>query len=602
PPDPVFLPAELEVLGVPESYRLQRVDQDVAPNSSLHARSETFLLLRAGSQPLLQATYPPFSTRQVTGTPAPSGSAAWAIRAVSLESSVSPAEPVARNWDSSRDWDHSKAQDLPCVTLHAHHRGRVARGTCHLQAPLGVCVVELEIPPRWFSPASLHSHRSRRRDFDPLEPPERPEAAELRYSVGECGGREREAPRFLGTLELRAGEPERRQEVRLDEKVLLRVPNVPLRPGQRFTATIALRHNFTADSLTLRIKAKKGLQVVSAHPAIPSAWSVHLERSRSPKHSTAVVSCRRLQDIPAVPDSSRVAEPAAFLHLDVAVENGTGGLAPARPLTWQVEYPGQDPEAQKDKLVWEIQVSERDVRALVPLVQELEILNTAPLTGIPRVIPVKLVAVEAGGGVSELTDPVGCESADKQVLQVSPAVPSLCRLTWEIPMEFRVPLQVSDSCDLVFVGGKESRGARGARVDFWARRLRAELSFSVWAPLLPLRVQLGDPILEQLRGWRLPGGPDSAVVESEDPAEEPERRARGCRPQFQRTGLRVLAHFVAHPLDGGRHLSYLPGPEWLLDVTHLVAARTRVQDPRVASLEEGAVVVGREPGVTSVEV
>lgn len=91
-------------------------------------------------------------------------------------------------------------------------------------------------------------------------------------------------------------------------------------------------------------------------------------------------------------------------------------------------------------------------------------------------------------------------------------------------------------------------------------------------------------------------------MESEDLAEEPERRARGCRPQFQRTGLRVLAHFVAHPLDGGRHLSYLPGPEWLLDVTHLVAARTRVQDPRVASLEAGAVVVGREPGVTSVEV
>ncbi|NXU41043.1 T132A protein, partial [Drymodes brunneopygia] len=606
PPDPVFLPAELEVLGVPESYRLQRVDQDVAPNSSLHTRSETFLLLHAGSQPLFQATYPPFSTRQVTGTPvspappqsilipttipvslqevpmeSPPGSAAWAIRAVSLESSVSPAEPVARqdhpgNWDSSRDWDHSRAQNLPCVTLHAHHRGRVAQGTCRLQAPLGVCVVELEIPPRWFSPGSHHFHRSHRRDSNPLEPPEHPEPAELLYSVGECRGQEREAPRFLGMLELRAGEPERQQEVRLDEKVLLRVPSVSLRPGQRFTATIALRHNFTADSLTLRVKAKKGLQVFSARPAIPGTWSAHLERSRGSKHSTAVVTCRRLGDIPAIPDSSRVSEPAVFLHLDVAVENGTGGLA--RPLTWQVEYPGQDPEAQKDKLVWEIQVSERDVRALVPLVQELEILNTAPLTGIPRVIPVKLVTVEAGGGVSELTDPVGCESADKQVLQVS------------------------DSCDLVFVGGKESRGARGARVDFWARRLRAELSFSVWAPLLPLRVQLGDPILEQVRGWRLPGGPDSAVVESEDPAEEPERRARGCRPQFQRTGLRVLAHFVAHPLDGGRHLSYLPGPEWLLDVTHLVATRTRVQDPRVASLEAGAVVVGREPGVTSVEV
>ncbi|NXF54172.1 T132A protein, partial [Oceanites oceanicus] len=254
----------------------------------------------------------------------------------------------------------------------------------------------------------------------------------------------------------------------------------------------------------------------------------------------------------------RVADSAAFLHLDLAVENGTGGLAPARPLTWQVEYPGQDPEAQKDKLVWEIQVSERDVRALVPLVQELEILNTAPLTGVPRTVPVKLVAVEAGGGVTELTEPPGCESADKQVLQVS------------------------DACDAVFVGGKESRGARGARVDFWSRRLHASLRFTIWAPLLPLRVQLGDTALEQVRGWRLPGSPESAPADVEEPGEEAERRARGCRPQYQRTALRVLAHFVAHPLDGGRHLAYLPSPDWLLDVTHLVAGWTRVQDPRVA--------------------
>lgn len=66
--------------------------------------------------------------------------------------------------------------------------------------------------------------------------------------------------------------------------------------------------------------------------------------------------------------------------------------------------------------------------------------------------------------------------------------------------------------------------------------------------------------------------------------------------------MQVLAHFAAHPLDGGRPLAYLPGPAWLLDVTSLVAARTRVQDPRVAALEPGPVVVGREPGVTSVEV
>ncbi|CAM9487478.1 unnamed protein product [Bubo scandiacus] len=589
PPDPIYLPADLEVLGVPEYYRLQRVDQDLPANTSLHARRETYLLLRhdSATQPLVQATYPPFSTRQEVPMETPlgrDGSVPWAIRAVSLESAVSPAEPFARvlfhlqgpDWlpreqehpgekehpgvrEHPRGQEHPRERDLPCVTLHAHHRGRVARGTCRLQAPLGVCVVELEIPPRWFSPASP-TPRSRRRAAEPPGRPEPPEPVELHYGVvgpGECGragGRERsrggEARRYLGTLELRASEPARRQEVRLDDKVLLRVPDATLRPGQRFTATVALRHNFTADQLTLRIKAKKGLQVVGARPGVPTAWSTQLERTRGPKHSTVVVTCRRSEDARG---GWRAADSAAFLHLDLAVENGTGGLAPARPLTWQVEYPGQDPEAQKDKLVWEIQVSERDVRALVPLVQR-------------------------GGGVAELTEPLGCESADKQVLQVS------------------------DACDAVFVGGKESRGARGARVDFWARRLHASLRFTVWAPLLPLRVQLGDTTLEQVRGWRLPGGPESAPAEAEDTGEEAERRARGCRPQYQRTALRVLAHFVAHPLDGGRHLTYLPSPEWLLDVTHLVANRTWVQDPRVASLEGGTVVVGREPGVTSVEV
>ena len=147
-------------------------------------------------------------------------------------------------------------------------------------------------------------------------------------------------------------------------------------------------------------------------------------------------------------------------------------------------------------------------------------MNTAPLTGVPRSVPVKLVTVEAGGGVAELTEPAGCESADKQVLQVSenlgvtpthphPPYPPGGAARSRYP-SLRAPhsTQVSDACDAVLVGGKESRGARGARVDFWARRLHASLRFTVWAPLLPLRVQLGDTALEQVRGWRLPGGPE----------------------------------------------------------------------------------------------
>lgn len=66
------------------------------------------------------------------------------------------------------------------------------------------------------------------------------------------------------------------------------------------------------------------------------------------------------------------------------------------------------------------------------------------------------------------------------------------------------PPQVSEACDAVFVTGEESLGARGVRVDFWWRRLRASLRLTVWAPLLPLRIELTDTTLEQVRGWRVP--------------------------------------------------------------------------------------------------
>ncbi|XP_074810725.1 transmembrane protein 132A isoform X1 [Natator depressus] len=607
PHDLVYLPAELKVLDIPDHFRLQRVDRYLPGNASLGSRSETYLLLhrRPTAKPVIQATYLPFTAQQVVPAADPHhryGSAAWDVRAVSIEGTVSPAEPYARVLFhlKGQDWLPGR-HDLPCVSLHAFHQTRAVHGACRLQAPLGVCVVELEFPPRWFSATHPSAH-SRRRAAEPARPSER---AELYYSLGtvetsaECsyaGPQERPRPgaegtkerlHYVGAVELRGTDPPRRQEVRLDDNVLIRVPDMALRPGQLFTATLILQQNFTANLLTLRIKVKKGLQVLAARPAVPEAWTAKLDKFKGSKHHTAVVTCRRLD---AHQLAWRAADFPEFLYLDLAVENGTSGLASTRPVTWQVEYPGQDPEAEKDKMVWEIQVSERDVRALVPLVKEQEIVNTAPLTGIPLAVPVKLVAVEMGGAVFEVTEQMGCESANKQVLKMC------CSSCPPGP-------QVTDTCNSVYVGGKENRGDRGARVDFWFRRLHASLLFTVWVPLLPLRIELTDTTLEQVRGWRVPGAtPDSGLAEPEEAGEEAEKRARGCRLQYQRAGVRFLAHFVAHPLDGGWHLTYMPSSDWLLDVSHLVGGQAKVQDPRVATLEGGSVVIGREPGVTSVEV
>lgn len=120
----------------------------------------------------------------------------------------------------------------------------LATATVSLQPSLGACVVELEFPSHWFSRGSA----TRVELAYTLEP-----AAE---GPGGCGPGGEEDPREqalpVGDVELRPADPPPYQEVPLDEAVTLRVPDVPVRPGQLFSATLLLRHNFTAGVLTLR--------------------------------------------------------------------------------------------------------------------------------------------------------------------------------------------------------------------------------------------------------------------------------------------------------------------------------------------------------------
>lgn len=130
-----------------------------------------------------------------------------------------------------------------------------------------MCVVELELPPRWFSPPLGTLHR---RSEDSVTPTLR---AELYYRLESTlpGKVHRECPHvraqqrphpgtesskeqlhYVGPVDIRVMSPPRRQEVRLDDNVMVRVPDTALRPGQLFTATLILQQNFTADLLTLR--------------------------------------------------------------------------------------------------------------------------------------------------------------------------------------------------------------------------------------------------------------------------------------------------------------------------------------------------------------
>ena len=65
-------------------------------------------------------------------------------------------------------------------------------------------------------------------------------------------------------------------------------------------------------------------------------------------------------------------------------------------------------------------------------------------------------------------------------------------------------LQVSERCDYVYVNGKETRGRSRVAVNFTYSFLSAQLEMSVWMPRLPLLIDLSDPELSQIKGWRVP--------------------------------------------------------------------------------------------------
>ncbi|MBZ3888667.1 Transmembrane protein 132C [Sciurus carolinensis] len=161
---------------------------------------------------------------------------------------------------------------------------------------------------------------------------------------------------------------------------------------------------------------------------------------------------------------------------------------------------------------------------------------------------------------------------------------------------------VSDHCDYVFVNGKETKGRMEAVVNFTYQYLSAPLRITVWVPRLSLQIEVSDTELSQIKGWRVPIlAIKRATRESEDEEEE-ERRGRGCALQFQHATVRVLTQFVSEGSGPWGQPSHLLDPGWQLDITHLVVDFMKLEAPHIASLQDGRILVGREVGMTTIQV
>ncbi|KAG8597462.1 hypothetical protein GDO81_002288 [Engystomops pustulosus] len=208
---------------------------------------------------------------------------------------------------------------------------------------------------------------------------------------------------------------------------------------------------------------------------------------------------------------------------------------------------------------------------------EAEILNTAILTGKTVAVPVKTVAVDSSGSVTDLSELVDCKSSDEDVLKVS------------------------DRCDYVFVNGKEIKGKVNAIVNFSYQHFKPSLEMTVWVPRLPLLIDVSDTELNQIKGWRVPIMGNKRSARDSDDEDDDDKKGRGCALQYQHAILRVLTQFIAESSETPGQPVYLLGPDWQVDITDIISEYIQMDESKVVSLK-GQILVGQEAGMTTLQI
>ncbi|XP_019342229.1 transmembrane protein 132C isoform X2 [Alligator mississippiensis] len=323
--------------------------------------------------------------------------------------------------------------------------------------------------------------------------------------------------------------------------------------------------------LTMKAKVKKGVNILSAKTSDPRQWDVKQEVGNGGKHSTTTVICQKIAP------SSRNRSNSLFnevvqMNFEIASFSSLSGT---QPITWQVEYPRK---GMTDVALSEIFICQKDLVGIVPLAMDTEILNTAILTGKTVAVPIKVVSIEENSAVTDISELVECKSTDEDVIKVS------------------------DRCDYVFVNGKEMKGKVNVLVNFTYQYLSAPLQITVWVPRLPLQIDISDTELSQIKGWRVPIVSNKRPTRESDDEDEDERKGRGCTLQYQHATVRVLTQFVAEDASPWGQLSYLLGPDWQFDITDLVTDFMKLEEPHIARLQEGRVLIGQEVGMTTMQV
>uniref|UniRef100_A0A3Q0QX51 Transmembrane protein 132C n=1 Tax=Amphilophus citrinellus TaxID=61819 RepID=A0A3Q0QX51_AMPCI len=621
---PTYLPVQCQLSGADSAFFLREANQEVMRNGSLSSRTEPFFLqqLEPGvsapqALPSVNCSYGNMSIEQpipVELLQGPPPHLLLSTTHVTLNWKVKgqvvvhllPFQVlfylVGRRWDEP---DPPPPSLFPCVRALAIRDTSEAAPSagCRLMGPSGICVVRLEIPPAWFTPPQV-----RKRPPEVALP-----SVDVYYSIIPVEWAGQDCPSIVnepwkapsanagphgglamglggqwstlvdGGLQdmLKAGSvamsmgpvSAKGERLQLDDNVEVLEPPSPVRLG-RTVAFINLAFSFLSFYMLLcRVWFQSGINFLAVKPSNLVAWEIKQEMA--PGSSSLAVMCQRK----ASSTAERLESPSyEVMQLDFEVDNVIN-LVPTQTLHWSVEYPaGTQTTSRQTEKVSHLYISSADIQGIVPLAEDTEVVNTAILTGRRVAVPVKVVTVESDGQVREVDDSITCSSSDVDVVKVSP------------------------NCDQVLVNGKEMRGRQSLTVKFSYLHLSAQLQLTVWVPKLPLQIDVSDTELSQVKGWRVPIITNKRPTRDSEDDEDDDRKGKGCTLQYQYALVRVLTHFVAEPSDPGGEMVYMLGADWQADITHLVLDQLKVEDPRIARLIDGRILVGRDLGITNIQV
>ncbi|KAM9857656.1 transmembrane protein 132C [Aulostomus maculatus] len=620
PPVPLSLPVHMSAVPPPWQF-LPLSQAELGPlfsNSSPFSSSQSLFMLRPPGQvskPGLQVSFGPYSVTQLISAP---------VLPLSHPLSASLlSEHVARERDERgqekfmvRALFHKPGDTSTqgtCVTLHAFRETEEHKASCITQLPLGLCVIALTLPSGWFKHqhtnhshqdlnqwlSKVHSHRYLPNEGGRI-PVEAPRA--LRYQQSPMSNQiqlyySSFDPKQPGCVEDKVGQSQRKlfhikavtlreeedkngqkkekdqsgskeeesclngmeeEELILDPHVLIRYHRGPVLIGQSIRVSVNLRANFSAEFVVIRLKMKKGLVSMVAQRTLTSGlWAVTLERSQGSKYDMVSILCLKHSTFKHTYNST-VHQQVVCLSVDGI--RRSFGVAMTVTANWWVEYSGQsNPPSPHGAAVSVFSFTDRHIVGIAPITESNKIVNTAILTNKPVSLPVIVLAISHDGKVSDVTAAVTCHSTYEDIVKVS------------------------NDCSSFFVDGSESGlGNTCAVVEFHLGTLSGSVCLEVWAPSVPLRVSVTDPVLNAIEGW------DQLTEE-------------GCVPVYQRSSVQVLTQFTAQDSQS-RTTHLLDSSDWFVDVTELVHNWLRVEDPQVAALGTLNTLIGLRPGRTSLHV